>query len=149
VAKDTTTGSGSDPIQGTTGGPTNSVQLKVDPSLVGLNPGVGVVIDVNIDPSQTAVIVSGPGVTPTTQLGGSSPSQAFTVGGTQYAVYFMSAANAQIVLSTPGLVVEIDYCRTKEPLPSGKTVTATADPKDAIPGAILRLPAAPAARARL
>jgi hypothetical protein len=150
VAKDTSTGSGSDPIQGTTGGPTNSVQLTVDPGVVGLHPGGGVTINVNVDPTQTAIIVSGGGLTPTTQVGGAAPSQAFTVGGTLYAVYFLPNANAQLILTSPGgYVVEIDYCRTKEPLPPGKFVTAKTNARDAIPGAILHLPGMHAEGARL
>jgi hypothetical protein len=142
--KDSSTGSSADPIQGTTGGPDNSLKLNVPAALaasfLGLpsveNLPAAVSITVSIDPTRTRLIGTGSGVGPNGVVNGVTPSQEVQIGGQQFWIYDVPGDLAQDLLKVPG--IEIDWCRTKEPMPPGKAVAAV-DPRDDLPGVTIHL----------
>jgi hypothetical protein len=148
--KDTNTGSGGDPVQGTTGGPDNSLTLPVDPTFLGLTPGQyppgGFTVNLNIDPTQTGLVGSGGALGANGTVNGVAPTSSFTIGGQTFFTYFVPNNVAQNLLGVPG--IEINYCRTKEPLPPGKIVFAPVDPREAFPGATIHLGEGPLREAR-
>jgi hypothetical protein len=145
--KDSDTGHDKDPMQTTAD--------KDHPGVIDLplggggatGPGTGEMpskysVDLPIDTEMTSMSLTGPGLVAPPVVDGYSPAELDTVGGQNFYIYYLPGSVAQNAIATnsdPNIIIEINICFTKEPLPPGRPLGDPARARDQLPSATLHL----------
>ena len=99
-------------------------------------------LELNIDPTQTSVVMSGKGVPAKPTIEGYRPTEETTINGKKFYIFYLPDDVAKKAVAgnhDPDLIIEINICFTKEPLPPGKPLGDHVRARDALPGATLHL----------
>ncbi len=99
-------------------------------------------IDLPIDTEMTSMSLTGPGLVSAPVVSGYVPAEATIIDGQKYFIYYLPMSVAQTAISTnsdPNVIIEINICLTKEPLPPGRPLGDPAKPRDRLPSATVHL----------